>query len=191
MCWLKISSETRLLNSSRPSLISSAIASNRLSLAIPSRILGSWYRVRSDAIARASWRARLGLSIRVAIGGSWEMRDPRSRLGARFVVVVGTRAARRAEPREVGLLDPLGVEPERPGVFGQKAAHVDRGRQLAERLPLERRQVGHADLRALRDLAQLDADRLADLAQERAGELGHRRDLGHRRPDREGDRIID
>src|SRR5215813_1006662 len=119
-----MSSVTRLLNSSRPSLISSAIASNRLSLAMPSRIFGSWYSVRSEAIARASCRARFGLSIRVAMAGSWEMARRGSRLGARFVVVVA-RAARGLEAREVGLLDPLAVEPERAGVFGQKAAHVD------------------------------------------------------------------
>ena len=43
---------------------------------------------------------------------------------------------------------------------------------FVEDLALERLQVRHADLRLLRDLAQLDADRLADLAQQRAGELG-------------------
>src|ERR1041384_3559212 len=125
MCWAKISSVTRLLNSSRPSLISSAIASNKLSLAIPSRIFGSWYRVRSEAIARASCRARLGLSIRVAIPGSCEMADRRSRLRTGFVVVVVAGPPGRAEPGQVGRLDALAVEPERAGVLGQEAPHVE------------------------------------------------------------------
>src|SRR5262245_51549721 len=174
MCWLKISSVTRLLNSSRPSLISSAIASNRLSLAMPSRIFGSWYSVRSEAIARASCRARLGLSIRVAMARSWEMARRGSRLRARFVVGGVGRAARGLEAREVGLLDPLAVEAEGANVFGQKAAHVDRSREFSENLALERRQVRHADLGTLGDLAQLDPDRLADLAQQRPRELGGR-----------------
>src|ERR1043165_4342517 len=185
MCWPKISSVTRLLNSSRPSLISSAMASNRLSLAMPSRIFGSWYSVRSEAIARASCRARLGLSMRVAMRRSWEMARRGSRLGARFVVVGVGRTARSLEAREVGLLDPFAVEAQRAGVFGQKAAHVHRCREFSEDLALERRQVRHADLGTLGDLAQLDPDRLADLAQQRAGKLRRGRDLGHRRPDRE------
>src|SRR5215471_16490599 len=109
------------------------------------------------------------------MGRSWEMASRGSRLGTRFVVVVIARPARGAKPGEVGLLDPLAVETQRAGILCQKASYVHRRGQFSESLALECGQVRHPDLRALGDLAQLDPDRLADLAQQRAGELGRRR----------------
>src|SRR5258708_6100829 len=99
-------------------------------------------------MARASCRARFGLSIR------GPMR--RSYTSCRLVQIHAR--PRRAVALEVRRLDALGIEPERARVLDEEAAHVDRRRQLGEHLALERLQVRHADLRALGDLAQLDAN---------------------------------
>src|SRR2546421_2536135 len=98
---------------------------------------------RNRARARARARAR----------GSW--------LRRLRVVGVEAGAARCAVALEICLLDAFWIEAECTGVLGEKPAHVDRRRQLAEHLAFERLEVRHADLRALGDLAQLDADRFA------------------------------
>src|SRR5262249_59136313 len=62
----------------------------------------------------------------------------------------------------------VGVDADGARVLHDVAAHVDGGRHVAEALLLDGAQVALADLRAVGDVAELDAARLADLAQRRA-----------------------
>src|SRR5688572_8670036 len=131
-------------------------------------------RAPSTTSSRARWRSRRPTGSR---------RPPTSRptslgrfallpaneagaLVARRALVV-RRRTRGAIALEVRVLHALGIEPEDARVLGEEPAHVDRGRQPAVCVALERLQVRDADLRTLRDLAELDAERLAHLAQDR------------------------
>jgi hypothetical protein len=67
-------------------------------------------------------------------------------------------AAKLQEIVDVGLTepeqaDPLRVEAEGPRILCEEATHVHGRRQLAPDLPFESLEIGHADLRPLRDLA--------------------------------------
>src|SRR6188474_220355 len=59
--------------------------------------------------------------------------------------------------RQVALGRALRVEAQRARVLGDVAAHVDGGGHVAELLLFQRAEVAFADLRALRDVAQLQA----------------------------------